>query len=821
MEDYLKFYKGILGFSPYKFQERVAELLLNGKNVILSVPTGAGKTWASIMPFLYAKHNRKENFPVKMIYSLPLRTLTNSIYNDINELMSNEKTCTQYPDLTDLISIQTGEYCNDPYFEKEIVFSTIDQTLSNFLCFPLALSQNQANINAGSIIGSYLVFDEFHLLDPKLSMATTIGMIKILKNLCRVCIMTATLTDDFIQYLKKELQDFEIVSIKDFPVDVPKINSLRPADDKTIKKAIHTSDNVLNVDDILKCHKNKTIVICNRVETAQRIFLDLKKKKQKTTDIICIHSRFFDSDRKEKESLIKEYFGKNSKKSNVILVATQVIEAGMDISCDVMFTEISPINSFLQRAGRCARFAKEYGDIFICDVLSLEEKEIITIDDLDEGKAAEIKKINNKYLPYDKDLCQESLNKLNCYDHIDEEISSLLVNEVLQKQENSKANNISSNRFNKDIIYESWLDCDKIHYKDAIRNIESIEIILFDVDSYQNEKIAPRRYEAISIYKWSFIGWIKRNLDFVNEDDWIIAKAESSLDSSFDDDWQDKNDFYLRYLDVSQLPNYYDVVFVNNKYFDYNDAGFIMEKNRNGMISPLKPSSDERDEDIVFHKDTYYEHSKALLNCFQQLFEPKSHLTFSLLNEMWGKQINWCELIKFTICLHDYGKLNAAWQKPMLDFQRKKLNDDSYFEVIAHTDYNENTDMELSKTCKIKQKPPHAGIGAFQAYYILEEIYGKEIARIVGCAILKHHGIKTGEFKTFSISKECLSEAEKIIKDIDFDCKLIQRDRGETLHYIIPPKGKDKEWMTYLIFVRILRLCDQKATESKDKYYKL
>ncbi len=399
-------YTDLLGFEPYDYQVRVADLLLAGKNVILSVPTGAGKTWASVMPFLYAKQNEMVDFPQKMIYSLPLRTLTNSIHNDINDLLSTGEVMGKYPLLSDLISIQTGEYCDDPYFEKDIVFSTIDQTLSNFMCFPLAISNKQANINAGSLIGSYLIFDEFHLLDSKLSMATTIGMLNILKNLCRVCIMTATLTDDFICFLQKKLPDFEIVSIENFPEDVSKIKSLIPPENKSIKKAIHICDTVLDSKEIIDKHNNKTIVICNRVETAQRIFLELEAKKRKYTKVFCIHSRYFDSDRKTLEQSIKKYFGKDCVHQDVILVATQVIEAGMDISCDVLFTEISPINSFLQRAARCARFAKEYGDIYICDVLSVEENDKIAREDISEDDKGEIKRLNNKYLTYEKELCQ-------------------------------------------------------------------------------------------------------------------------------------------------------------------------------------------------------------------------------------------------------------------------------------------------------------------------------------------------------------------------------------------------------------------------------
>ncbi|PJF37528.1 MAG: CRISPR-associated helicase/endonuclease Cas3, partial [Phototrophicales bacterium] len=96
-------------------------------------------------------------------------------------------------------------YNNDPTFEKDIVFATIDQSLSSFLSFPLGLSHAQANINAGAWIGSYLVFDEFHLLDENLAMASTIGALKMLNGLCRFCIMTATMSARMMKCIQNEL----------------------------------------------------------------------------------------------------------------------------------------------------------------------------------------------------------------------------------------------------------------------------------------------------------------------------------------------------------------------------------------------------------------------------------------------------------------------------------------------------------------------------------------------------------------------------------------------------------------------------------------
>src|SRR5690606_2804153 len=352
-------------------------------------------------------------------------------------------------------------------------FSTIDQTLSNFLCFPLPLSQAQANINAGAIIGSYLVFDEFHLLDPKRSMATTIGMLRMLGNLTRCCIMTATLEGEFMNELKNSLSNFEIVTLDDFPEDKEKIASLLPVENK---KQIEVVEDIISAEVIAKNHVSKSIIICNRVESAQKIYQDLIELKKvgnpnlkgtSAENIICLHSRFFDSDRKEKENKLKSLFGKTPLADSAILIATQVIEAGMDLSCDVMHTEISPINSFLQRAGRCARFANETGEIFIYNVLDAADKVSLDIAIQEEDKN-EIRRLNNKYLPYQKMDCKYALDELKKYQTLDGEIPKQLIEKIAKKTEENlveKMRMTGGGGFNQGKIRDSWESCEKNNYR--------------------------------------------------------------------------------------------------------------------------------------------------------------------------------------------------------------------------------------------------------------------------------------------------------------------------------------------------------------------
>jgi len=822
------FYKSITGFAPYQYQLKVAELLLSGKNVILTVPTGAGKTWASIIPYLYARQNKMITFPQKMIYSLPLRTLANSIYSDVSDVLQKN---TEFDNLT---SIHTGEYKNDEHFENDIIFSTIDQTLSNFLCFPLSLSKRQANINAGALVGSYLIFDEFHLLDPKLSMATTLGTLKILGNLCRFCIMTATLSEKYINKLKSAI-NAEVVTIDNFPGDVIKINSLKAPKGKDIKKTVIVAEGTINAETILKRHNKKTIVICNRVEKAQQLYneivaSDLTGFKNLSglnkTNIICLHSRFFDEDRKKKEKDLKRLFGKDNTKS-AILISTQVIEAGMDISCDTMHVEISPINSFLQRAGRCARWKGEYGEIYVYDILELEEREKLEIKTANEEEEKQRRAINNKYLPYDKQLCEVTLEKLKATTYINQDISQQLVDKILTNQELNGYSLIVQGDFNRSKIQQSWDICEKNMYSQTIRDIQNIEIAIIDYEFEKDKNFFPYKYQTIGLYKWSFIKWAKEILA-ANED--VIFIAESNRDSQFIDwDTLDNEGFKLKPInDPYLLKSCFDTVFVDKSIFKYT-SGAGLELGAGTTCSPLKPCDKKEKEIIEYKKDTFWQHNKAIIGCYEQLLKPKLQFTFKQLDEYWGEIIDWDKLIKAMICLHDYGKLNIEWQKRMKCLQELKANG-SYNpeEVLAHSDFNELTDKEIEKQSGAKNKPPHAGVGAFVALEILGNYLNNErkiknILFPIDSAILKHHSPYTINFSDFKIDKH---EFETFIylweKEVNLQIKdqsrLHQMKQIAIDRFIINSRTDNIGIVIYFLLVRILRLCDQEATKEVDTY---
>lgn len=98
-----------------------------------------------------------------------------------------------------------GGQQDDPFFEGDVTFTTIDQLLSSYLFAPVSLPERVGNIGTGALIGSLVVFDEVHLLDPTRSLATSIEMLDRLKSLAQFVPMTATMPDSVLHWLEGKL----------------------------------------------------------------------------------------------------------------------------------------------------------------------------------------------------------------------------------------------------------------------------------------------------------------------------------------------------------------------------------------------------------------------------------------------------------------------------------------------------------------------------------------------------------------------------------------------------------------------------------------
>ena len=103
-----------------------------------------------------------------------------------------------------------------------------------------------------------------------------------------------------------------------------------------------------------------TLIIMNTVDRATQLYKLLDAESQlKDVPITLIHSRFRHYER-------EQWSGFLSQKDDArrILISTQVVEAGVDLSSAILYTELAPWASLVQRFGRCARYPRESGKVF-------------------------------------------------------------------------------------------------------------------------------------------------------------------------------------------------------------------------------------------------------------------------------------------------------------------------------------------------------------------------------------------------------------------------------------------------------------------------
>lgn len=91
-----------------------------------------------------------------------------------------------------------------------------------------------------------------------------------------------------------------------------------------------------------------TLVIVNSVERAQAIFREVRKLSPNQPATL-LHSRFRPIERQALVQCVLKSSGDH------IVVSTQVVEAGVDLSARTLFTELAPWSSLVQRFGRCHR----------------------------------------------------------------------------------------------------------------------------------------------------------------------------------------------------------------------------------------------------------------------------------------------------------------------------------------------------------------------------------------------------------------------------------------------------------------------------------
>lgn len=833
--------------SLYRYQERIRELILAGKSVILQAPTGAGKTRASLTPFLDMFWDASViEFPKKCVYIVPMRVLANQFTEE-----TREKADGYSRKFKRVISIgrQTGEFCEDPEFHCDLTFATIDQVLSSWLLRPYSLSKRKWNLNAGAFVGAYLILDEFHLFDPDSTLPTTLQMLKTLNGISPFLLMTATFSQEMLQALAQELNAEAVLLDEADLADIPAQNKTRSF--HVIEQPLVDEDFVF-VEKIIETHlvqngRQRSLIVCNQVERAQIVYQALRAHPQLThVKIQLLHSRFLQTDRQAIETDIRREFHKDAHlhtQESMIVVGTQVVEVGLDMSCRTLHTELAPGTAILQRAGRCARYEGEIGDVYVYFVEPEKRAPY-------NGKEA-------------KQQCELTWQWLRDHDgiHLDFGQEQALINHAHTPTDRRILEGLQGTEFAwRNQIHTSWqYDSSRSEAARLIRNIQALSIVVHpDPDQLAH---GPFKADSFSLHPGTLQGkyahWEETNeaKDPEWDDDrlpWLAKKLEEVEEEA---DVQGNRPIKYQFPEVrGKFDLYAPLVVINPSLVAYSkELGLVLSPERFGIGPEIEPyqcaiplnSAREERAKYGYQLESYARHIKLVQEALTQPWHGwvNAHGHRSWLDWVTAvgarieQKYKWrpgivAEMAQLVVCLHDLGKLSEGWQGWAREWQKEVGNSLIEGDTAAHTDYDPTNEIHKMLNRKLGGKRPnHAVESAYAAYPLLYELLPNNdhmpLFRAAFTAIARHHGPFSAQPDSYALvanyAEHVGETAVSLSKPLDtakakrklvYDFKVQQSiDR----RLLIQPHEEVGDMLCYMIFVRALRHADQEGTKRGSK----
>ncbi|MBP8972739.1 MAG: CRISPR-associated helicase Cas3' [Anaerolineae bacterium] len=773
--------------------------------MILQAPTGSGKTHAAMLPFLNALEHRRD-FPTKCVYSVPMRVLANQFVGDYSEAVKRAGRADRIE-----VAIQTGERNQNPQLDANLIFATIDQTLSSFLLAPYSLPLRRANLNAAAVMGSYLVFDEFHLYDPDSTLPTALHMLQMLRGIVPFVLMTATFSRDMLAGLAKALEA-EVV-----PGTDEEREQLQHLESQQKTRRYHVADGPLTAQAVLEKHQGRSLVICNTVDRARALYEALQRAKDPHTEVWLLHSRFLRKDRDQIEERLRARFAKNVRDGSLILVSTQAIEVGVDITSTALHTELAPANAILQRAGRCARYKDEEGDVYIYPyALDATSGELLDLCEHPQPYAGKEEK--KLFAPTLEQFHERSGCVLNFQD--EQDIISTVHGPLDQQIIEALRRGAYEHR---KCMFAVMRHDDSADARHLIREIFQQQVTVhpnpdelrtspFDAPSFGVHPGTLQKY---------ITGWLEHAAEL--ELPWAVKYLRFVPNE--DDSQSNRSAYEWEEVYTPKTAWGTPLIVVHPSLATYDPAlGFLPD--RGGTWRAELPSRDQRSErpDYTYHLETYEDHIRRVHEAFEELWPELDYAARRLEARYGWPRGSVRRAAELAVLLHDVGKLSVKWQGWVKRYQEEIGMPVKAGQAYAHTEVQNEAHREAEG--KAGRRPWHAVEGAIATAPILFGIFAEQppLAKAAFSAIARHHAPKSDDNQPFRLVKEAPAHIRAVLRQGDDMGSWIENLAG--LNEEIPssfgageaiaqPEDDDDlaSFLAYLLIVRALRRADQQGTE--------
>ena len=357
-DGFVQMFQEATGFEPYDFQRRVAQ---EGLPELLQVQTGCGKTEAVGLGWLYRRRFHPDSAvrdatPHWLVIALPMRTLVEQTADRFKQWIHKLRLCEDIR----LHIVQGGIGWSDHDWrlqpDRDAVFvGTIDMLLSRALNRGYADSRYQWPMSFGGFNnGTHWVFDEIQLMDVA---TPNTRQLQSFRDKLGTALptsstwMSATIDDRLLRTVDRP-DIGSTIQLSDADLQGPlkrRLGAVRAVSEIILPDSKREQP---LASELVAHHEpgTLTLAVLNTVDRAVELWRSLNKLSP-DAEVVLLHSRYRPTDR---AAHTKSALSKPGP-AGTIVVSTQVLEAGIDLSAALLFTEAAPWPSIVQRAGRCNR----------------------------------------------------------------------------------------------------------------------------------------------------------------------------------------------------------------------------------------------------------------------------------------------------------------------------------------------------------------------------------------------------------------------------------------------------------------------------------
>lgn len=322
----------------------------------LTVPTGGGKTLSSVLWAI--KHAVKNNLN-RIIIAIPYTSIITQTASVLRNIFGEENVLEHHSNV-DASKMNGKELTNRLKLATENWDYPIIVT-TNVQFFESLFSNKPSDCRKlHNIAKSVLIFDEVQTL-PMEFLKPILDTFDTLKRVFGASLLFTTASQPVLSgEITGTNQFVSFLGLSEIHEIIPRETNLH---DRLRRVEIRFDEERQNYDEIAGqiAKHNRVLCIVNTRNDAKEIFTRLPKEG------ICLHlSRMMCPDH-VRENIAKVKSALHNPDNTIIrVVATQLIEAGVDIDFPVVFRQEAGLDSVLQAAGRCNREGKlDKGQTFV------------------------------------------------------------------------------------------------------------------------------------------------------------------------------------------------------------------------------------------------------------------------------------------------------------------------------------------------------------------------------------------------------------------------------------------------------------------------